>query len=157
MTCGDERQLTALHRGVVLIQNTRARGKVGGLSGGRNHPVRIEDEFLRHTRIEGRVTLRRVLEFDDGRVHRIGDMGLVMQDAHHQPAVVFQHGALAGGEAVALRPAEPQPDLQRAVLGVGVRSPGIAGDIQARAARPSRALDQPAEVRPTRVRKERYS
>src|SRR3712207_8706171 len=44
------------------------------------------------------------------------DLGLVVQDAHHQAAVVLHHRALAREERVALGPAEAEPYLERPLL-----------------------------------------
>src|SRR5690606_13918750 len=49
----------------------------------------------------------------------------------HQAAVVLHHGALAGGEVVALGPAEADADAEHADLGVGVDAAGVAGDVEA--------------------------
>ena len=64
-------------------------------------------------------------------VDRLGDLDLVVQDALHQLAVVLHDRALAGGEAVALGPAQADADAERADLGVGVDAARIAGDVQA--------------------------
>jgi hypothetical protein len=53
-----------------------------------------------------------------------GDLGLVVQDAHHQAAVVLHDRALAREERVALGPAEAEPDLERPLLRLRVRRPG---------------------------------
>ena len=70
------------------------------------------------------VAPRRVVERDRRRVDRLGDLHPVVQDRHHQLAVVAHDRALAGGEGVRLGPAEADPDGQRAVLGRLVRAPG---------------------------------
>jgi glycerol kinase len=97
---------------------------------GLDQPVRVEDELLGHARVEVLVAVRRLVERDDGRVDGLGDVGAVVQDHLHQPAVVAHHGALAGREGVRLRPAEADADRQRALLGRVVDRARVAGHVQ---------------------------
>ena len=92
--------------------------------------MRVEDELAGDPGIEVRVTLRCVLQADDGRVDRVTDVHLVRQDRVHQSTVVLHHRALTGGERMRLRPAEAEPDRQRADLGRLVAGTGVAGDVQ---------------------------
>src|SRR5262249_38480896 len=63
-----------------------------------------------------------------------------------QPAVVAHHRTLPGRDHVGLRPAEADPDRQRALLGGLVDSPRIARHVQARdteiAGRPGQLHDR---------------
>src|SRR3954451_6976832 len=107
-----------------------------GPSGGRDHPVRVDHVLLRYSLEELLVAPRGVVQRDDGGVDRLRDLGLVVQDAHHQAAVVLQHRTLAGDEGVALGPAEAEPHLERALLRVLVRGTGVTGHVEAGNAQP---------------------
>src|SRR5947199_1659177 len=87
-------------------------------SSSRNKAVRIHDELLSGALVEVLVAFWRLIERDRLDVYRLGDLDLVMQDALHELAVVFFHGALTGRKTVALGPAQSDADAQRAVLGV---------------------------------------
>src|SRR5918994_6729030 len=93
--------------------------------------VRVEDVLLRRALVEVLVALGGFIQADDGGVHRVGDVGPVVQDAHHQAAVVLLDRALAREEGVALGPAETEPDLERTLLSVRVRRAGVAGNVEA--------------------------
>src|SRR5882672_763518 len=64
----------------------------------RDHLVRVDDEFLGRALVEILVALGGFVEGNDRRVDGLGDLYLVMQDGHHQIAVVALDGALAGDE-----------------------------------------------------------
>ena len=93
--------------------------------------MRVEDELLRRPLVEVPVPPRRLIEGDDLDVDRLGDLHLVMQDGHHELAVVAHHRALTGDERVRLRPPQPDADAQVAELGGLVDPTRVAGDIQA--------------------------
>src|SRR5919107_4417871 len=95
-----------------------------------DHAVRVEDVLSGRALVEVLVALGRLVERDHGRVDVAGDLHLVVQDRHHQLAVVAHHRALAGGEGVRLGPAEPDPDRQRSDLGRLVDRARVAGDVQ---------------------------
>src|SRR2546421_12545642 len=97
----------------------------------RDHAVRIYHELLRGAVIEILVALGGLVERDRLHVHGFRDLDLVVEDALHEVAIVFLHGALAGGEAVALGPAQANADAEHADLGVGVHAAGVAGDVEA--------------------------
>src|SRR5918994_76183 len=93
--------------------------------------VGVEDVLLGRTLVEVLVALGGLIEGDDRGVDGVGDVGLVVQDAHHQAAVVLLDRALTGEEGVALGPTESETDLERTLLSVRVRRAGIAGHVQA--------------------------
>src|SRR5918998_889578 len=107
--------------------------------------VGVQDVLLGRALVEVLVALGGFVQADDLGVHRVGDVRLVVQDAHHQAAVVLLDRALAREERVALGPAEAEPDLERALLGVRVRRARVAGHVEAgdaeRAARAGYGLD----------------
>src|SRR3984957_16788384 len=80
-------------------------------------PVRIDDELARHPGVEVLVAFRRLLETDLLDIDDLGDGQFVPEDRLHELPVVFQHGRLAGVEAVRLCPAEAEPQAEVAVLG----------------------------------------
>src|SRR3712207_9594234 len=67
---------------------------------------RSEDVLLRRALVELLVAPRRVLQRDHLGVDRLRDLHPVVQDRHHQLAVVAHDRALAGGERVRLGPAQ---------------------------------------------------
>src|ERR687894_1899598 len=93
--------------------------------------VGVQDVLLGRALVEVFVALGGFVQADDLGVHRVGDVRLVVQDAHHQAAVVLLDRALAREERVALGPAEAEPDLERALLGVRVRRTRVAGHVEA--------------------------
>jgi hypothetical protein len=62
--------------------------------------MRVKDELVRDAAVEVLVTPRRLVERNNGRVYRLRDLGLVVQDHLHQLVVVSHHRALSGDEAV---------------------------------------------------------
>src|SRR5215212_11994607 len=80
----------------------------------------VEHELLGRALVEVLVALRSLIERDDCGVDGPGDLGPIVEDRHHQLAVVLHDRALAGVEGVAHGPAEPEPDLERPLLGLGV-------------------------------------
>src|SRR5918997_3573127 len=99
--------------------------------------VGVQDVLLGRALVEVFVALGGFVQADDLGVHRVGDVRLVVQDAHHQAAVVLHDRALAREERVALGPAEAEPDLERALLRVRVGSTRVARDVEARDAQRS--------------------
>ena len=87
--------------------------------------------FSRRALVEVLVALGRVVERDHGGVDGLGDLAAVVEDRLHQLAVVAHHRALAGGERVRLRPAEPDADRQAALLGGLVARARVAGHVEA--------------------------
>src|SRR5215207_3619901 len=94
--------------------------------------VWVEHKLLGRALVEVLVALRSLIERDDRGVDGPGDLGPVVEDRHHQLPVVLHDRALAGVERVALGPAEPDADLERPLLGLGVRGARVAGDVEAR-------------------------
>src|SRR5215203_265817 len=94
--------------------------------------IRVEDVLLGRALVEVLVAFGGLIEGDDRGVDGVGDVGLVVQDAHHQAAVVLLDRALSGEEGVALGPTESEADLERTLLSVRVGRAGIAGHVQAR-------------------------
>src|SRR5271156_5098944 len=68
----------------------------------------IDDEFASDALVEFGVTLGRGIQGDHGCVDRFGDLDAVVQNRHHQAAVVFQYRGLAGEERVRLCPPETE-------------------------------------------------
>src|SRR5688572_2561621 len=107
--------------------------------------VRVEDVLLGRALVEVLVALGGLIKGDDRGVDGVGDVGLVVQDAHHQAAVVLLDRALTGEEGVALGPTETEADLERALLGLWIGRARVAGHVQTRyaqgAAGPRDGLD----------------
>src|SRR5947209_4104546 len=80
-----------------------------GTSGG-DDAVGVDDELFGGALVEVLIALGGVVEADDARVDVPGDRDLVVEDALHELAVVLHDRALAGGEGVALGPAESDAD-----------------------------------------------
>src|SRR5512132_2920151 len=95
-----------------------------------DHAVGVDDVLAGRALVEVLVALGGLVERDHGRVDVLGDLHLVVQDGHHQLAVVLHHRALTGLERVRLGPAEPEPDRQRPDLGRLVDRARVAGHIQ---------------------------
>src|SRR5215208_7862008 len=93
--------------------------------------VRVEDVLLGRALVEVLVAFWGLIKGDDRGVDGVGDVGLIVQDAHHQAAVVLLDRALAGEEGVALGPTESEPDLECTLLGLGVCSSWVAGHVEA--------------------------
>src|ERR1039457_6188323 len=92
--------------------------------------VRIDDVLLGGSLVEVVVALRCILERDDGGVDRRRDVRPVVQDRHHQLAVVRHHRALASDEVVRLRPAEAETHPQRPGPGFLVDAAWVARHVQ---------------------------
>src|SRR5215469_7672020 len=97
---------------------------------GGQRSVRIQHEFFGRTMVEVAVALRRILQSDHGSVNCLGDMHLVMQDAHHQLAVVTHHGALTRGESMTFCPAQANADTEHANLRIFVNPARVTGDVE---------------------------
>src|SRR5215208_248066 len=107
--------------------------------------VRVEDVLLGRALVEVLVAFWGLIKGDDRGVDGVGDVGLVVQNAHHQAAVVLLDRALSGEEGVALGPTETEPDLERTLLGLWISRARVAGHVQTRdaqrAAGPRNGLD----------------
>src|SRR6195256_745034 len=84
--------------------------------------VWVQDELLARTLVEIAIPGGCLVEGDDGRVDRLRDLDLVVEDRLHEGAVVLHHRSLAGGEGVRLCPAQADADLERSDLRVLVHS-----------------------------------
>src|SRR5215218_5945957 len=93
--------------------------------------VRVEDVLLGRALVEVLVAFGGFVQGDDLGVDGVGAVGPVVQDAHHQAAVVLLDRALAREEGMALGPAEAEPYLERALLRLRVRSTRVAGNVEA--------------------------
>src|SRR5207249_914396 len=90
----------------------------------RNHPMWINDKLACGALVKILITLGRAIQADGSDIDRLGDLDLVVKDALHEGAVVLHDGALAGGELVALGPAQADADAEHADLGVGIDAAG---------------------------------
>ena len=99
--------------------------------------MRVEDELLGRALVEGRVSLRGVLERDGRGLHVLRDAHLVVEDRLHEPAVVLHDGALPGHERVGLREAQAEPHGQGALLRRLVDRAGVTRDVEAGDAQPA--------------------
>src|SRR5260370_28705715 len=63
-------------------------------------PVWIDDELVRHARVEGLVAFRRLLEVDHLDIDDLGDRQFVPADRLHELPVIFQDRRLACVENV---------------------------------------------------------
>src|SRR5215813_12231571 len=75
-------------------------------SSGCDQSMRIDYELLGRPFIKVPVALGRLIQRDRLHVDGLGDLDLVMQDTLPELTIVSFHGALSGGEAVALGPAQ---------------------------------------------------
>src|SRR5215212_1103461 len=135
------RRIIALHHRTQIRRGPGFPGPLGsaplvrslsGSLGALKLAVWVEHKLLGRTLVEVLVALRSLLERDDRGVDGPGDLGPVVEDRHHQLPVVLHNRALAGVERVALGPAEPDADLERPLLGLGVRGARVAGYVEAR-------------------------
>src|SRR2546421_7144253 len=99
---------------------------------GGNHAMRVEDKLLGSPFVEVFIPLWSILQRDDRGVDCLGDLYLVIEDGHHQLAVIAHDRALAGGERKGLGPAQTQADAKLANLRIFIDSPWITCDVQAR-------------------------
>src|SRR5437763_17123798 len=82
--------------------------------------------------VEVPVSLRSILQRNNRRIDRLGNLYLVIEDGHHQLAVIAHDRALTGGERKGLGPAQTQADAKLANLRIFIDSPWITCDVQAR-------------------------
>ena len=68
----------------------------------------IDDKFPGDALVKVGIALGRGIQRDDGRVDGFGDLDAVVQNCHHQGAVVLQDRRLAGEKGVRLRPSEAE-------------------------------------------------
>src|SRR5215469_2369744 len=92
--------------------------------------VRIDDELFGSSLIKVFVALRRLVKRDDGRVDGLGDLHFIVQNGHHQPAIVTEDRALASGERAGLGPAEPDADAEIAGFGRVIHAARIVSNIE---------------------------
>src|SRR2546423_7212072 len=76
--------------------------------------------------------LRRILQRNDGSIDRPGDLHPVMQDRHHQLAMVTHDRALTGDEREGLCPPQTNTNVELTNPGFLVDTAWIAGYIQTR-------------------------
>src|SRR5437016_6228138 len=76
-------------------KNALTAQKTGRL--GRNQAMRVEDILSGRPLVKVPVTLRSILQRNDGSIDSLGDLHLVIEDSHHQLAMVAHHRALTGG------------------------------------------------------------
>jgi len=74
----------------ALARSNRIQRRSAGSRSGRflRRPVRIDNELFRRAFVEVTIPLRRLLQRNDGRIARFGGMNFVVQDRHHELAVV---------------------------------------------------------------------
>ena len=94
--------------------------------------MRVKDKLSGRTLVKVPVTLRSILQRNDGSIDSLGDLHLVVEDSHHQLAMVAHHRALTGGESKGLGPAQTHTNAKLANLRVLIDSARITGDVQAR-------------------------
>jgi hypothetical protein len=88
-----------------MISSPLARNRPLVCRLGSDQAMRVEDELLGGALVEVHVTLRSLLQRNDCRVDRLGDLHLVVEDRHHQLTIVAHDRALTGGEGKGLGPA----------------------------------------------------
>src|SRR5271167_4708007 len=96
-----------------------------------NEAIRVQHVFFGGAFVKVLITLRRVLQGNDGCVDRPGYLHPVMQDRHHQLAMVTHHRALARDESEGLCPTQANANVELTNLGVLVDAAWVASDIQA--------------------------
>src|SRR5271165_1715821 len=92
--------------------------------------MRVDDELLGGPFVEVLVALRRLVEPNHGGVDRSGNLYLVMQDGHHQLAMIAHYRALAGHEGEGLGPAQANTHPKLPDLGIFINAAGVAGHIE---------------------------
>src|SRR5271168_56113 len=78
--------------------------------------VGIDEKFFCDALVEGGIALGRVVEADHRRVDGFGDLDTVVQNRHHQAAVVLQYRCLPGKESMRLRPSQAKPQAETSFL-----------------------------------------
>ena len=106
--------MTQRARRVSIEKSLDRCGSTGPSSSGSGpkQSVGIDDIFPRGAAVEVRVALRRLVERDDSRIDRFRNTDAVMQNGHHQRAVVLQNGSLPGRESVRLGPPETEAQAE---------------------------------------------
>src|SRR5208283_1997832 len=67
------------------------------LPSGLDHAVRVDDELLRRPLVKVAIALCGPVERYGRHVARLGDLDLIVQNGHHELAVVLHDRALSGG------------------------------------------------------------
>jgi hypothetical protein len=78
----------------------------------------IDHEFLGRALIKVLISLWPLIQRNHSHIDRFGDFDFVVEDGHHQRAVVFHDGALSRGEVVGFCPTQPDANAEVADLGV---------------------------------------
>src|SRR5947199_6559642 len=117
-------------------KNALTAQKTGRLGG--NQAMRVEDILSGRTLVKVPVTLRSILQRNDGSIDGLGYLYLVIEYGHHQLAMVAHHLALTSGESKGLGPAQTNTNAKLANLRILIDSARITGDIQARNANSTR-------------------
>src|SRR5947207_5477459 len=97
-----------------------------------DHIVRVEDEFLRSALVKVLIALGGILQRNDGRVNRLGDLHPVVEDRVHQLAMVAHNRALSGGEGEGLGPAQTNANTKLTYFGVLVDASWITRHVETR-------------------------
>src|SRR6266849_599761 len=97
-----------------------------------NEAIRVKHVFFSCSSIKVLITLRRILQGNDGGVDRLGNLHPVMQDRHHQLAMVTHDRTLAGDEREGFCPTQANANIKLTRLSFLVDTAWITGYIQAR-------------------------
>src|SRR5437660_9008812 len=100
-------------------------------SGG-NHAMGIENKFPGSSLVKVLVTFRCFLQRNDGGVDRFRYLRFVIEDCHHQLAIVAHDGALTSSEGERLCPAQTNAYAKLTDLRVLVDAARITGYVQTR-------------------------
>src|ERR1700758_1323161 len=94
--------------------------------------MRVEHELPRGALVEVAVSAWRIFQWQYCDIDRLRDIHFVMQDGHHQLAIVAEHGTLPGSEAMGLGPAQAASQAQHALPRVCLLGARIVCDVQTR-------------------------
>ncbi len=93
--------------------------------------VGVDHELRRLAGVEFGVPLRCLIEADRAGIDRLRDVYPVVEDGHHQPAVILHRRALSCREGKGFRPAGAQAERECSDLGGLFGGPGVSGDVKA--------------------------
>src|SRR5260370_27365187 len=81
-----------------------------------NEAIRVKHVFFSCSSIKFLITLRRILQGNDGGVDRLGNLHPVLQDRHHQLATGTHDRRLAADESEAFCPTQPSANFNMTSL-----------------------------------------
>src|SRR5579875_3718026 len=111
-------------------QSDKSRKEAGLIA--REASVRVNHELLGSPFIEVFIPLRPFVKRNNCYIDCLRDFNFVVQDGHHQFAVILHYRALPGCKRVRLGPPEPKANAEVAKLRLLIRCPRVFGDVESR-------------------------